>query len=224
MAAESVVLHSESESRHHAAALGGAHGAVVGAGFLGKRSCFPALHPGGDHRNVIDPAAFHRHIAANFLETLAAEDLACARHMLDTHEAVIVSSVLRILEGGSHQSQLPVPGQLAQQELEVALVKRNIAVQTDDRLVRHILHPGITGVKRLDFAGEVPFLPLGHAKQLNPGILGRIPVYDLVGPVCRAVADDDPFRRRNRLRHYGLQRPLDEGRLVARRCDENVRR
>ena len=123
MAAESVVLHSESESRHHAAALRRPHGAVVGTGFLGKRSGFPALHPGSNHGNMIDAAALYRHIAADFLKTLAPENLARAGHMLDAHKAIVVGFLLRIEERRSNQPQRGVIGQFAQQEFKIAFVE-----------------------------------------------------------------------------------------------------
>jgi len=93
----------------------------------------------------------------------------------------IRNSVLRILEWGPTNPSAGL-GQLTQQELEVAFVKRNIAVQTDDRFVGHILHAGIAGVECQNFPGEVRSFRSGM-RSTQSRKLGRIPLYDLVGPV-----------------------------------------
>src|SRR5258708_12779918 len=70
----------------------------------------------------------------------------------------------------------------------------------------------------------MPFFTFGHPDQLDPPVSSRVSPDDVVGPVRRAVADDDPFGRSDRLPHHGLDRPFDELCFVPRRGDEHVGR
>jgi len=46
--------------------------------------------------------------------------------------------------------------------------------------------------------------------------------HDVIAPIRRAIAHDDPLSREHRLIGHGLQRQFNELRFVSRRRDDNV--
>src|SRR2546430_791651 len=79
-----------------------------------------------------------------------------------------------------------------------------------------MLDAGGASLERMHFAGEVALLPPGHSHQLDPIMSSHIPINNLVGSVRRAIADNHPFDRPDRLSDDRLERLLDMGLLVPR--------
>ena len=68
----------------------------------------------------------------------------------------------------------------------------------------------VPGVEGLDLSRKVPLLTLRHAQQLNPGIPAMYLLHDLVCPVGRTIAHDDPFERTACLRNHRLKSQFDD--------------
>jgi hypothetical protein len=69
---------------------------------------------------------------------------------------------------------------------------------------------------------EMPLAPLRHTDEFDPGVVGYVALHDLIGPIRRAVADDNPFERSDSLRHHGFQSQLNKLSFVASRRDESI--
>src|SRR2546426_1463297 len=205
MASKSVVLGANSESRHQRAVLGRPNFSMVQTHLIGERPCFPTLHPRGDNCDVVHAACLHRYISTNCLEAGSSEQLARARDVFDTHEAIVVGRTP--LERRSDQSECGILSEFAEQERKVAFVKRDVAIQAGDHLVLQIFNPRISGVKGMNLSSKIPFTALRHPDQLDPSVLNRISSHYVVRAVGRAVADDNPFGWSNRLAHHGAEGP-----------------
>ena len=78
-----------------------------------ERPGFPTLHPRRGHRNPIDPAILYWHIAADFFEALASEELACPGDVLHTGESEVIGS-RSLNEWRSRHTELRIGSKLPQ--------------------------------------------------------------------------------------------------------------
>ena len=90
--ADPIILQAKLELRLQNTMLRRSYFPIMSADLLGKRACLPSVHACADYGNVIYRAAIDRHVASDRFEALAAEDLACAGHVLDADEPVMVDS------------------------------------------------------------------------------------------------------------------------------------
>ena len=100
----------------------------------------------------------------------------------------------------------------------------DIRIEIANYLGIQMPRPGVTRFEGVDLSREVPFLSLGHPQQLDPRMIRRIFAHDVVGTVCRAIADDNPPQRKKRLRDHRLKREVDKLRFIPCRGDEYVAR
>src|SRR5262249_29549598 len=105
---------------------------------------------------------------------------------------------------------------------EVVRLERDVGIQTADQVERPVLDGCEAGVECIDLAGVAAIATLRHSNQLDPVEAPAVSIDDLVGIVCRAVANDDPPQRRTGLPGNRLQRVPDEAPFVARGRDQNV--
>src|SRR3954462_14144468 len=102
---------------------------------LAERSSLPAEHSGRRDRNPVHAAGLVGHIATDRLEDLAPKQLAPARNVILTLEAVRRAAVPLFLENGSGNAQLGIVGEFLHQKLQVLLVERQIGVEIPDYVV-----------------------------------------------------------------------------------------
>src|SRR5579871_4690828 len=120
-------------------------------GLFSKRARVPADHSGGRDCHPVNAAGLAGHIAADLLETPAPEDLALARNIRLSFEAVgsrIVS--VRLPEYCAGNAQPPILGELGKKKLEMIGVERDVSIQVADNLVLQLFYPLQPGSKRLN--------------------------------------------------------------------------
>src|SRR6185437_4311953 len=103
MPAKDVVESAIAEFCLYRACFGRADFAVMQTYLFGKRPRLPALHAGGDDRDMVHSAGLDRDISADILETRSPEQLARSRNVLDAHEAIVVHG--SVFEWRSYQTQ-----------------------------------------------------------------------------------------------------------------------
>ena len=190
---------------------------------IGECSRLPPFHPGGCHRAPVDTPERHRHVSANFVETLAPEQLARARYVLDVREPiVVVSSVLD--EGSAGDAQPRVGGELTDEKIEVVGAEGNVRVDIANDIERNVFDRIEAGIEALDLGGKAAFVPLRHPDQHNPPALLCRSRHQLIGPVGGSVADDDPSQGRTRLRKHRPSETADMLLFIARRRHNHVAR
>src|ERR1035441_8613703 len=102
-------------------------------------------------------------------------------------------------------------------------IKRNIAIEITDDLVRDAAQSFTSDLERASLTGKTPFAALRHLDQIDPGMSLKIGTYDLRRPIRRSIVHDYPLYGQQRLLNQRFDRLLDEGLLIAGRRDQNVR-
>src|SRR6185503_8193853 len=105
--------------------------------------------------NPIDRAPLDRHVSADRIEALAAEQLAGTGDVLNARESVIGWPAERIHVRRSDQTEPGVLRQLLEQEGEVVLVKRDVGIQISNRVVLQRGESGLARPHGADFPREV---------------------------------------------------------------------
>jgi hypothetical protein len=70
---------------------GRAYRPVMNTILLGEGARLPALHSGGNHRNVVDGPTPDRNVTSDRLEATPPKYLASSGDMFDAHEAIVVA-------------------------------------------------------------------------------------------------------------------------------------
>src|SRR5207249_1119275 len=110
----------------------------------------------------------------------------------------------------------------SQEEFKMVVAERDIGVQIADDVVIDRPGPGVSGVEAVRLGGEAAIAMFRHVDHFDPLVKRRIPPGDGAGTVRRAVIDDYPSDRADRLAHHRLNGLLDERLFVPCRRDENA--
>src|SRR5438874_10405451 len=103
--------------------------------FFDESTGLPAAHPRGSNRDPVNATALHFKIAADFLETLAAEELAGSGDMFHVGESEVVTSG-SLYERRSSYTETPVGRHLGHQKLEIIRLECDIGVQVANDVER----------------------------------------------------------------------------------------
>src|SRR5262249_39927725 len=147
--------------------------------------------------------------------------------VLDAHEPVVVDR--RVFERRPDDAKRRILAEPVEQEGKVAIVERDVRVEASDDVVVDVAQARVAGIEGLDLARELTFRPReglwGPGQppiETTPRRSGGVPRSAPVRLVGRAVADDDPSLRADRLPDNGRDGQLDRARLVACGRDEDV--
>src|SRR5262249_40549080 len=99
----------------------------------------------------------------------------------------------------------------------------DIGIQVPNQIKAQRLEAVISRVEAVGLCSELAVTVLRHAYQLNPVMLADIGLHDLVGPIGRTIAHDNPPRPPPGLSDHRTDGILDERLLVPRRCDQYIR-
>src|SRR5687768_3781965 len=190
MRAKRVILSAILESRGQGLVGRRTELAMMPAHPVGECPGLPTLHACRDDRDMINAAASDGDVAPDRFEAGTAEELACARDVLDADKAIVVHR--SALEGRSDNTEPWVLGEPSQQEREVVRVEGSIGVETPDGGVGQMPHHRIAGVEGMHLAGKVSVAPIGESHEIDPVMATRIVLHDRVSAVGRAITDDHP--------------------------------
>ena len=200
----------------------GPHLAVMKTRLLRKGSSLPALHPSRGHRRPINTTALDGDIPSDLFETLPPKELAGAGDMRDVREAIVIMTAA-LDEWRPRHAQSRVFGKFPEQELEIVRREGNVGVKTADDVATQVCDAFEPGIDTVDLRGEAPVAMFRHSNQIDPVTALSVFVNDLVCPVGRSVADNDPPHGRARLHRHRIERASDVPFLVPCRCNQHVR-
>src|ERR1022692_1827858 len=161
--------------------------------------------------------------AADSVPTLFPVDFGCApdakcRSLLERFHAVD-----DIADHASANAKLGITFELIETLLEIVGLESQVAIQLDDELPISASHHGVPVIEGIhDPAPGFPETSILAVYGPDPRIAAGIIVDDLPGVVLRAIINDDPFRRADRLGGYALDRRSQMRFLVANRSDDYI--
>ena len=159
----------------------------------------PTHHPRCRDGQPIDASPLNGLVPTDGLEAFTTEELAGARHMLDIREPVIVmfSGLLDKRDPGHAESR--VLGEPVHEELYGIGAERQVCVEIPDYIVKGRFDGGIARGERVGLGREMPFGVCRTSHVADPSVACRVVLYDLIGPVRGAVADNGPSLGQERL-------------------------
>ena len=175
---------------------------------LPERARSPAHHPAGGDGDPVDAARGIRDVASYLLEAPAPKELTAAGHVGLPFEAVAPGVVAVLLEDRARDSETSIVSELAEEELTVVVVERDIGVQVADDLVRQGLDSLVAGIEGVHFARKAALAVRWHLEHLDPGVPCHPPPHHLGCTVGGAIVHDDPSDREDGLPSHGLDRLL----------------
>src|SRR5208282_6031232 len=133
MVPKRVIFGSQSKLGFQRALLGGIHGAMVNADLVGESPGRPTFHSCGNHRDMIDAAAFHGRVSPDRLIAFSTKKLTPSPNIFDIGKAVIVLQ-RTFFERRSPNSQAWVLGKLGQEVLKMLALEGNVCIKSAGHL------------------------------------------------------------------------------------------
>ncbi len=221
MIANGVVLSPSFELGHQSTLESRAHLTMMQANLVGERSGLPAVQARRKDSNMVNAATFQRHVATDGFKAVAPKELTASPDILDVCEAIVVLKS-SFSKRCARYTEVCCRRHLSQKKLEMLGLERDVCIQITDDIELKFSKQCVTGIEGVHLSSKVPLLTFRHAQQFNPRVFGRVLAHNLICSVRRAVANDNPLKRKMGLRNHRRDRQLDVLLFVPSRSNDHV--